>query len=485
MVKAFDGSQIAKMRTGSVGTVLLDSTLREGELYRVLPLRKKLRVAEILAELGLKRVEVTVDYPPKTSESEIRPVVQYLNERGVEVVMHGRAHRSDIEAFAKYELHGVAVYLAVSRIHREHKLRGMTEEEMRARLLEAVELCRAQGYRYVRVTLEDVSRLFVDGSREELDELLRFTEELRRAGATMVSLPDTSGLLTPSQASTFIRYCRERSALPIACHYHNDYGFASANTVVSVLEGVEEAHVTLMGIGDRNGIADLYEVVAPLADVHGIDLGIRRERLAWAYAEFSKLTGIRLPWRHPLSGDSRTVRAGVHQAMVLKRPEGYVPAGKLRHDFSDLTLAPSPLMSHKVFIELARRAGREISEEEARRAAEHVSQLYLLHGGRVRSSELREVLRSVLGFDVPDEVVRSYFGFERAYVLLKLKPQADVASVLEDVVSWPEVEAVDEVYGDADLIIVGKVAMGPDNLVERLRKRYQGVVEEMKVLITD
>ncbi len=485
MVKAFDGSQIAKMPERQVRTVLLDSTLREGELYRVLPLRKKLRVAEILAELGLRRVEVTVDYPPKTSESEIKPVVEQLNDRGVEVVMHGRAHRTDIEAFAKYELHGVAVYLAVSRIHREHKLRGMTEEEMRARLLEATELCRAQGYRYVRVTLEDVSRLFSDGSMEELDELLRFTEELRRAGATMVSLPDTSGLLTPSQASRFIAYCKERSALPIACHYHNDYGFASANTVVSVLEGVDEAHVTLMGIGDRNGIADLYEVVAPLADVHGIDLGVRRERLAWAYAEFSKLTGIKLPWRHPLSSEARTVRAGVHQAMVLKRPDGYVPAGKLEHDFGDLMLAPSPLMSHKVFIELSKRAGRVISEEEARRAAEQVSQLYLLHGGRVRSSELKEVLSSVLGFEVQEEVIRSYFGVERAYVLLKLKPQADVTAVLDEVISWPEVESVDEVYGDADLIIVGKVAMGPDNLVERLRRRYQGIVEEMKVLITD
>lgn len=467
------------------GTVLLDSTLREGELYRVLPLRKKLRVAGILAELGLKRVEVTLDYPPKTTEAEVRPVVDYLNDRGIEVVMHGRAHRSDVEAFGKYELHGVAVYLAVSRIHREHKLRGMTEEEMRLRLLEAVELCRSYGYRYIRVTLEDVSRLYVEGNRDELDGLLAFTEELRSAGATMVSLPDTSGLMTPSQASSFIRYCRERSALPITCHYHNDYGFASANTVVSVLEGVEEAHVTLMGIGDRNGIADLYEVVAPLSDLHGIDLGVRRDRLAWAYAEFSRLTGIRLPWRHPLSSDARTVRAGVHQAMVLKRPDGYVPAGKLRNDFEDLTLAPSPLMSHKVFLELAKRAGVKITEEEARKAAEQVSQLYLMHNGRVRSSELRELLRNVLGFDVPEEAMRAYFGLERAYVLMKLRPQVDVTSIVEDLLTWPEVESVDEVYGDADLVVVGKVAIGPDNLVERLRRRYQGVVEEMKVLITD
>ena len=104
------------MQDRSDRTVLLDSTLREGELYRVFPLRKKLRVAEILAELGIRRVEVTVDYPPKTAESEIKPVVQYLNDRGIEVVMHGRAHRSDVEAFAKYELNSPIVQVLDHRL---------------------------------------------------------------------------------------------------------------------------------------------------------------------------------------------------------------------------------------------------------------------------------------------------------------------------------------------------------------------------------
>lgn len=464
---------------------VLDSTLREGELFKFLTPERKLRVAELLAELGVRRVEVTVDYPPKTTEADVRPVVDLLREKGVEVVMHGRAYKGDVEAFSKYDLFGVAVYIAVSRVHREHKLRGMSEEEVMARFLEAAELCRSQGYRYIRVTLEDVSRLYVERQFEELDRLLEFTHELRGAGATMVSLPDTSGLMTPPTASSFTRYCRERSALPIACHFHNDYGMASANTVASVLEGAEEAHVTLFGIGDRNGIADLYEVVATLHDVHGMDLGIRRERLAWTYSEFAKLTGIRHHWRHPLAPESRTVRAGVHQSMVIKRPEGYVPRGKLMFDFDGVALAPTPYISHKVFLDIASKLNSSIDEETAKRASEFVAAHYVATGGKVRFQELREGLESILGLRIPENLLRTYFGIEKVYVLVKLRPQSDASRIIEEVASWQDVEAVDEVYGDMDLVIVGKVTAGPNNLIDRVRRTFLGVAEEMKVLITD
>ncbi|MDW8043798.1 MAG: hypothetical protein RMJ30_06140 [Nitrososphaerota archaeon] len=464
---------------------LLDSTLREGELFKFLTPERKLRVAEVLAELGLRRVEVTVDYPPKTTEADVRPVVELLRDRGVEVVMHGRAYRADVEAFAKYDVDGVAVYVAVSRVHREHKLKGISEEEVMARFLEAAELCRSQGYRYVRATLEDVSRLFVEGQFGELDRLLEFTRELRSAGATMVSLPDTSGLMTPPIAASFVRYCRERSALPIACHFHNDYGMASANTVTAVLEGAEEAHVTLFGIGDRNGIADLYEVVATLHDVHGIDLGVRRERLAWAYAEFSRVAGIRHYWRHPLAPESRTVRAGVHQSMVIKRPDGYIPLGKLRFDFDGVALAPTPYISHKVFLDIASRLNASLDEETARRAAEFVAAHYVANGGKVRFQELKEGLEAVLGLRIPEDLLRAYFGIEKVYIMVKLRPQSDVSRVVSEVSGWQDVEAVDEVYGDMDLVIVGRAASGPNNLVERVRRALLGIAEEMKVLVTD
>jgi isopropylmalate/homocitrate/citramalate synthase len=63
----------------SVG-VLLDSTLREGELFKTFPLRVKLRIAELLARIGVRRVEITVDYPPRTLREEIEPIVKLLND---------------------------------------------------------------------------------------------------------------------------------------------------------------------------------------------------------------------------------------------------------------------------------------------------------------------------------------------------------------------------------------------------------------------
>src|SRR5712692_11145631 len=63
---------------GSFRLVLqvLDSTLREGELFRLYPSDVRVRVASRLADSGLKRVELAVDYPPRTSFREVVPVVK-------------------------------------------------------------------------------------------------------------------------------------------------------------------------------------------------------------------------------------------------------------------------------------------------------------------------------------------------------------------------------------------------------------------------
>ena len=47
----------------------------------------------------------------------------------------------------------------------------------------------------------------------------------------------------------------------------------------AALAGADELQVSILGIGDRNGIADLYEVSAPLIDNHGFKLRVRRDRL--------------------------------------------------------------------------------------------------------------------------------------------------------------------------------------------------------------
>ncbi|MCS6787700.1 MAG: Lrp/AsnC ligand binding domain-containing protein, partial [Aigarchaeota archaeon] len=126
-----------------------------------------------------------------------------------------------------------------------------------------------------------------------------------------------------------------------------------------------------------------------------------------------------------------------------------------------------------------------LDEETARRAAEFVAANYVANGGKVRFQELKEGLEAVLGLRIPEDLLRAYFGIEKVYIMVKLRPQSDVSRVVSEVSGWQDVEAVDEVYGDMDLVIVGRAASGPNNLVERVRRALLGIAEEMKVLVTD
>ncbi|MEM4358581.1 MAG: hypothetical protein QXX19_05485 [Candidatus Caldarchaeum sp.] len=460
-------------------TTLLDSTFREGELFQPLKTDLKVELARRLADAGVKRVELPVDYPPRTTREDIQPVVEVLGDRGVEVVMHGRAVEQDVEAAAKYDAFGVALYISPTKIHRVHKLHGITYEEALERLAESVRAARRHGFRYVRATVEDASRFYVEG---EFEMLVNAVNNLGRAGASLVSVPDTSGLLSPRKAAEFIRSLQKSVETPLAAHFHNDYGMASSNTVQSILEGVAEAHTTIMGVGDRNGIADLYEVVATLEDIHGLSLGVDRSELAPLYSYFSRATGVRIPWRHPLSEEAKTLRAGVHQAMAVAKPEGYIPSKKLEHDFGTPIFHVGMYTSHRL---VATITGMDFNDPRVRAATEALAKKSREKNGGLTLAELREVLRESLGVEVDPHAVEKYLRGEKVYLLAKLNPQLDPQPILNQLRGWEDVESVDEVYGDADFVVVGRMRMMVDNLVDRFRKEFGKWVEDLRVLVAD
>jgi isopropylmalate/homocitrate/citramalate synthase len=460
-------------------TVILDTTLREGELFRMFGSDVKAQIAGRLAEIGVGRIELTVDYPPRTTESDLRPVLDELRRRGVEVILHGRAYDEDLKSMAKYEVQGCALYMSLSQLHLEYKLHGLSYEKALGRLLESVEKARAMGFRYVRATLEDVSRIYLS---EGVDKIVDAAERLRKAGATIVSIPDTAGLLSPRMASEMVRAIKNRTDVPLAAHFHNDYGMASANTVEAVLEGVEEAHVSIMGIGDRNGIADLYEVVSTLEDIHGLKTGVERGSLRALYQFFARITGVKLHWRHPLSEEARTIRAGVHQAMAVKKPEGYMPEGKLRHDFIAPTYNLSPYVSHRLVSTIL---GGGRSDEEVRRITNLLAEVAKANSGVLSMAKARELIKRETGLDIEPSYLEKFMAGERVYVLAKLNPRFPADEIVRDLRRWDEVESVDEVYGDADIVITGRMSYSSDNFVNRLKQKYGSALENLKVLMTD
>lgn len=458
---------------------ILDTTLREGELFQKFRLEVKVKVAKLLAEAGLDRIELTVDYPPRTSRRDVEEVINVLKSYDVEIVIHGRAYSRDVEAAAKYDVDGIGVYMAPTKLHRKYKFGGIGFREAVDRLRDAIALARDYGFKYRRATVEDASRFYFE--ENGFRKLLQIIEELKDEGATIISVPDTSGILTPLQVRRFFGRLKEHCEIPLSAHFHNDYGHASANTVEAALIGVEELQTSILGIGDRNGIADLYEVAAPLIDIHGFKFRLRRGFLLELYQRFSKLTGIKIPFRHPLSDEAKTIRAGVHQSMAVKAPQGYIPAGKLKHDFTKIFFEITPFLSKRV---IERILGAEIDSSVLRMISEKLAEKASEHGGSLDPKHVKNVLES-FGFRVNEEALGSILKPEKAYILLNLDPKYPVKMMIDEIIGWDDVEEVNEVYGDADLVVVAKIDRTKQNVVERIKKNFSEAITRMRVLITD
>lgn len=76
---------------------------------------------------------------------------------------------------------------------------------------------------------------------------------------SILSLPDTSGIMVPDQIREQIsRLNKKRTRLALSIHCHNDMGMATANTLTGVMAGAGLFEASVLGIGERNGLADLY-----------------------------------------------------------------------------------------------------------------------------------------------------------------------------------------------------------------------------------
>jgi len=474
---------------------ILDTTLREGELQPGVYFTKesRLRVAEALAEVGTPRIEFPIIYPNRGGEVEdIKAAVQRVQDNySKTAVLQFRAYRPDVELAQAYDAKGAALFMAPTSIHRKGRFRGMEQEKVIDTFVETLELAKSLGFTYRRATLEDVSRFDSpqeEGSEDSLDFLSRLLKAVRDAGATVVSIPDTSGILSQNRCLPFINTVSRLTSQPLACHFHNDYGNALANALQAATHPrVEEIHVSILGLGARNGITDHYEFVANLEDLLHQDCGEERSRLRWLYDTFSETTGIQVPWTHPLAPQCFVEKAGTHQSQVIRDPAGYIPRPKLLYDAqSEAKFEAGSLMSKHV-VERLLDASQDLSSSFTTRPSSQTMVAEITEAIAARSAlrhrevspwEVQEIVRSITSVEIPIERVRRLIhGNDRVYILLKLRPQFSSNELVEEVESWKGVEHVNEVYGDIDVIILSeRVGAEGVEFVDKLRNRFKDAI---------
>lgn len=117
--------------------------------------------------------------------------------------------------------------------------------------------------------------IMLDIGRSDFATLELSTAFCSSQNIDMISLPDTSGIMMPDQVfETLNKLSSLSKNLKISVHCHNDMGMAAANSYMGVTAGGAVLEASVLGIGERNGIADLYTTAKALKD-KGIDMGLK------------------------------------------------------------------------------------------------------------------------------------------------------------------------------------------------------------------
>ena len=304
---------------------IFDTTLRDGEQVPgcKLDTKSKLSIAERLDEMGVDIIEAGF---PVSSPGDFKSVDEISKlVKNSQVCGLTRAVEKDIDVAAeslknaKYPR--IHTGIGTSDYHIKHKFNS-SKEKILERATSAV--------RYAKNKVEDVEFYAEDAGRTKNDFLAKVCEEVIKAGATVLNIPDTTGYCLPEEYGVKIKYLKENvkgiEKAIISCHCHNDLGLATANSISGVNNGARQIECTINGIGERAGNTSLEEVVMILRQHPSLKLqtSIKSKYLYSTSLLVSDLMGIIVqPNKAVIGSNAFAHSSGIHQDGVIKNRETY------------------------------------------------------------------------------------------------------------------------------------------------------------------
>ena len=304
---------------------IFDTTLRDGEQVPGCKLDSstKLEIAKKLDELGVDILEAGF---PISSPGDFQSVEKISKlVKNARVCGLTRAVKKDIdvaaEALKSARRPRIHTGIGTSESHIRYKFNS-TPEKIIERAVAAV----SHAKKYV----DDVEFYAEDAGRTENIFLARICEEVIKAGATVLNIPDTTGYCLPEEYGQKIKFLKENvvgiDKATLSCHCHNDLGLATANSIAGVQNGARQIECTINGIGERAGNTSLEEVVMILRQhpYLNLDTKINSQKLY----ETSQLVSYSMampvqPNKAIVGANAFAHSSGIHQDGVIKKRETY------------------------------------------------------------------------------------------------------------------------------------------------------------------
>lgn len=273
-----------------------DITLRDGEQQAGLVFTRedKVEIAQKLADVGVHRIEVGMPAVSKQDEEAIKKVASM--NLGAKIFCFSRCVIGDVKRALDCGVDGIVVEIPSSEHIIEHAYRWPLQKAIDLSI-EATSFAKENGLYTVFFP--------IDATRADISWFLNLIEKVATEGhMDALGVVDTFGVLSPHAVGYLVRKIKERIKKPLEAHFHNDFGLATANTLIALAEGVEVAQTSVTSTGERAGNASLEELVLSLLTMYGVDIGIEFDMLnSLSKFVLGKIPGYKIASNRPIVGD--------------------------------------------------------------------------------------------------------------------------------------------------------------------------------------
>ena len=370
---------------------IFDTTLRDGEQTPgiAFTFEQKLEIARQLSDIGVHIIEAGF---PASSKAEKETVAAIKNEDlKANICGLARSVKADVDACLDCNVDMVHVFIPTSDIQRENTIKKSQKEVL---------AITGDIIRYIRSHVDLCMFSPMDATRTGGDYLIEVCQAAADAGATIINIPDTVGVMSPSGMKALVSKIARNVDCPLDVHCHNDFGLAVANTIAAVEAGASEVQVTVNGLGERAGNADLAQTVMILESIYQVKTGITKERLVETSRLVSRFSGIGIPPTQPVVGENVfSHESGIHTQGVLQCSATFEPG-----------IMTPEMVGHRRRLTLGKHVGRHAVQQMLRDV--HIepvdAQLDIIvervkaianKGKRVTDADLYEIAESVMGIE--------------------------------------------------------------------------------------
>ena len=377
---------------------VFDTTLRDGEQTPgiAFTFEQKIEIARQLSAIGVHTIEAGF---PASSAAE-KETVAAIKKLGLTANICGlaRSVKADVDACIDCDVDMIHVFIPTSDIQREN-----TINKTREQVIEITDGIIRHARDHVGLCMFSP----MDATRTDPDYLVEVCRTAASAGATIINIPDTVGVISPSGMKKLMGRLAREVDCPLDVHCHNDFGLAVANTIAAVEAGASQVQVTINGLGERAGNADLAQTVMIMESIYGIRTGIAKERLVETSRLISRFSGIGIPPTQPVVGENVfSHESGIHTQGVLKCSETFEPG-----------IMTPEMVGHRRRLTLGKHVGRhavrqmlsdahiEPDDTQLDTVVERVKAI-ASKGKRVTDADLYEVAQSVMGIAAGKKVLR-------------------------------------------------------------------------------